>query len=68
MRSDVGLCDKRLILISTKELNKLLKKNNIPKARQKIIKQERRTLKNRYHLLSSRPNHAVVVTYYLPTF
>ena len=47
MREDVGLNDVDLSNISTKELNKLLKKKGISKARQKEIKKERRTLKNR---------------------
>ena len=46
-REDVGLYVDDLIVIETKELNKILKKNNIPKARQIQIKKERRTLKNR---------------------
>ena len=47
-RPDVGLSDADLILIPTKDLNKLLKKKGISKERAKEIKQERRTLKNRY--------------------
>lgn len=47
-RPDIGLSDQDLILMPTKDLNKLLKKKNIGKVRQKQIKQERRTLKNRY--------------------
>merc|ERR1712223_1371341 len=39
--------DKALVTISTKELNRLLKKKGINKSRQKEIKSERRTLKNR---------------------
>ena len=46
-RDDIGLDDKALVTISTKELNRLLKKKGINKARQKEIKSERRTLKNR---------------------
>ena len=46
-RSDVKLDDKALVTISTKELNRRLKKQGISKGRQKEIKCERRTLKNR---------------------
>jgi len=46
-RPDVGLSDEDLIVIETKDLNKILKKNNISKHRSQEIKQERRTLKNR---------------------
>ena len=47
-RPDVGLSDEALITIETKDLNQILKKNNISKHRSQEIKQERRTLKNRY--------------------
>ena len=47
-RPDVGLSDEALIAIETKDLNQILKKNNISKHRSQEIKQERRTLKNRY--------------------
>ena len=47
VRPDIGLSDQQLIEIATKDLNRLLKSKNITKPRQKIIKQERRTLKNR---------------------
>jgi len=46
-RDDIELDDKALVTISTKELNRRLKKKGIGKARQKEIKCERRTLKNR---------------------
>ena len=46
-REDIKLDDKALVTISTKELNRRLKKEGIGKARQKEIKSERRTLKNR---------------------
>ena len=46
-REDVKLSDEDLILIETKDLNKIIKKFNISKARAQEIKQERRTLKNR---------------------
>ena len=46
-REDVQLSDEDLVLIDTKDLNKILKKFNISKARAQEIKQERRTLKNR---------------------
>ena len=46
-RDDIGLDDQALVTISTKELNRLLKKKGINKGRQKEIKSERRTLKNR---------------------
>ena len=44
---DVGLDDVELVQISTKELNRHLKKKNIDKPRQKEVKARRRTLKNR---------------------
>merc|ERR1712029_149481 len=53
-RSDIGLDDKDLIDIETKDLNKRLKKANISKERQKAIKAERRTLKNRGYASSCR--------------
>lgn len=46
-REDIKLDDKALVTIETKDLNKRLKKEGISKARQKEIKSERRTLKNR---------------------
>ena len=46
-REDIDMDDKQLLLISTKELNRVLKKKGVSKARQKEIKSERRTLKNR---------------------
>ena len=46
-REDIELDDQNLVTISTKELNRRLKKKGISKARQKEIKSERRTLKNR---------------------
>jgi len=53
-RTDIGLDDKDLIDIETKDLNKRLKKANISKERQKAIKAERRTLKNRGYASSCR--------------
>jgi len=46
IRNDVGLSDQELMMKTTRELNKLLKKKCIDKDRQKEIKQERRMLKN----------------------
>merc|ERR1712012_715135 len=46
-RVDVGLSDQELVTLSTKELNRMLKKKGITKERAKEIKRERRTLKNR---------------------
>jgi len=46
-RNDIGISDQELVTMSTKEINKLLKKSGIPKERQKELKEERRTLKNR---------------------
>jgi len=46
-RDDIELDDQALVTISTKELNRKLKKKGINKSRQKAIKSERRTLKNR---------------------
>ena len=45
---DVGLDDIELVRISTKDLNRHLKRRNIDKKRQKEIKARRRTLKNRF--------------------
>ena len=50
-REDVGLDDVKLVEISTKELNRILKKKNISKARKDEIKSQRRTLKNRGNFL-----------------
>ena len=46
-KDDIDLDDQGLVTISTKELNRRLKKKGISKSRQKEIKCERRTLKNR---------------------
>ena len=46
-REDIDMDDKQLLLISTKELNRVLKKKGVSNSRQKEIKSERRTLKNR---------------------
>merc|ERR1739844_209102 len=46
-RDDIELDDKALVTMGTKELNRRLKKKGITKSRQKEIKSERRTLKNR---------------------
>ena len=48
MMEDVGLDDVQLVKISTKDLNRHLKKKGIGKDRQKEVKQRRRTLKNRF--------------------
>jgi len=53
-RNDIGLSDQELVMMSTKDLNKKLKKNNITKDRQKELKQERRTLKNRGYAANCR--------------
>jgi len=53
-RPDIGLTDKDLIDIETKDLNKKLKKANVSKERAKSIKAERRTLKNRGYASSCR--------------
>ena len=44
---ELEIYDQQLVLMETKELNKLLKKRGVPKRKQKDIKQRRRTLKNR---------------------
>ncbi|TRY80764.1 hypothetical protein TCAL_13489 [Tigriopus californicus] len=54
VREDVGLSDEDLLTISTKDLNRLLKKLNIGKARGKELKRERRTLKNRGYAANCR--------------
>ena len=46
-RPDVKMDDKALVIIDIKDLNRRLKKQGIGKERQKEIKGERRTLKNR---------------------
>ena len=46
-REDVDLDDQKLVQISTKELNRILKKKGISKARKDEIKSQTRTLKNR---------------------
>jgi len=53
-RNDVGLSDQELLMKTTRELNKLLKKRGIDKDRQKELKQERRTLKNRGYAANCR--------------
>lgn len=53
-RKDVGVSDQELVMMTTKDLNKLLKKRGIPKERAKEIKQERRTLKNRGYAANCR--------------
>jgi hypothetical protein len=47
MMEDVGLDDIELVKISTKDLNRHLKKKGVEKNRQKEVKARRRTLKNR---------------------
>ena len=44
---ELEIYDQQLVLMETKELNKLLKKRGVSKRKQKDIKQRRRTLKNR---------------------
>ena len=46
--------DQQLVLISTKELNKLMKRLKLSKERRTEIKAERRTLKNRGYAANSR--------------
>ena len=46
-RKDIELNDKQLKAISAKELNRRLKQKGITKSRQKELKAEKRTLKNR---------------------
>ena len=46
-REDIELDDIALIAISTMELNRRLKERGITRSRQREIKSERRTLKNR---------------------
>ncbi len=54
VRTDINLSDQDLILITTKGLNKLLKDKKVDKKRQKEIKAERRTLKNRGYAANCR--------------
>ena len=51
---ELGLSNQDLVQISTKDLNKLMKKKGIGKDRAKHIKQERRTLKNEAYAASLR--------------
>lgn len=51
---DIGLDDQELQAISTRELNKLIKKRNLSLERAKEIKLRRRTLKNRWYACTSR--------------
>ena len=51
MMEDVGLDDIELVQISTKDLNRHLKKKAIDNKRQKEVKARRRTLKNRFLIL-----------------
>ena len=53
-RDDIGLGDEKLVTLSTKDLNKMLKKRGITKDRAKEIKRERRTLKNRGYAANCR--------------
>ena len=53
-RDDIGLGDEKLVTLSTKDLNKMLKKRGISKDRAKEIKRERRTLKNRGYAANCR--------------
>merc|ERR1712008_263908 len=46
-RNDIGISDQELVSMSTKEINKLLKKSGIPKERQKKLKEERSRLERR---------------------
>lgn len=46
--------DEELVMMATKDLNHLLKKRNVPRPRQKDIKQRRRTLKNRGYAANCR--------------
>ncbi len=47
LREDVMLSDQDLVTMPTKELNRYLRKRGVSKKRQKELKEERRTLKNR---------------------
>ena len=51
---DIDLFDRELVLMTTKDLNNLMKRQNIPKRRRELIKQRRRTLKNRGYAAKSR--------------
>merc|ERR1711879_799284 len=53
-RDDIGVGDEKLVTLSTKELNKMLKKRGISKERAKEIKRDRRTLKNRGYAANCR--------------
>jgi hypothetical protein len=48
---ELGLCERDLVLMETKDLNKLLKKKGLKRDKQQEVKQRRRTLKNRSVLL-----------------
>ena len=51
---DLNIFDRELVLMSTKDLNSLMKCRNVPKARQAQIKKRRRTLKNRGYAANCR--------------
>lgn len=51
---DVDMFDRDLVLMSTKDLNDLMKGRNIPRERRHQIKQRRRTLKNRGYAATCR--------------
>jgi len=51
---ELEIYDQQLVLMETKELNKLLKKRGVSKVKQKDIKQRRRTLKNRGYAANCR--------------
>ena len=51
---DLDMFDRDIVLMSTKDLNNLLKRRNVPKERQKQIKERRRTLKNRGYAETTR--------------
>jgi len=44
---DIGIDENKLLVIETKDLNRILKEKKIDEKRQKIIKGRKRTLKNR---------------------
>lgn len=54
IRDDAPICDKQLIELSVRELNKHLKSSRFSKDQVQKIKQKRRTLKNRGYAASCR--------------
>jgi hypothetical protein len=57
---EIQLTDEDLVMIETKDLNKLIKEKSIKKAQATKIKAHRRTLKNRYAKFISKIDHSIL--------